>query len=78
MLSGIAAAGIKFYFDGKQSFAVEDSSVALYAMEKTAEAGINFISASEYYWLWFLAGTFFSFVLFIMLKIMLNYGVFEQ
>ena len=78
LLSGIAAAGIKFYFDSKQSFAVEDSSVALYAMEKTAEAGINFISASEYYWLWFLAGTFFSFVLFIMLKIMLNYGVFEQ
>ena len=77
LLSGLAAAAIKFYFANKQT-TTEDASVALYAMQKTADVGNNFISASQYYWLWFLSGTFFSIALFIMAKIMLNYGVFKQ
>ena len=78
LLSGLAAAAVKFYFANRQTSSMEDASVALYSMKKTAEIGNNFISASEYYWLWFLAGTFFSIALFIWVKIMLNYGVFEQ
>jgi len=77
LLSGLAAAAIKFYFANKQT-TTEDASVALYAMQKTADVGNNFISASQYYWLWFLSGTFFSIALFIMAKIMLNYGMFKQ
>ncbi len=78
LLSGLAAVAVKFYFSNRQTSGIEDASVALYAAGKTADIGNNFISASEYYWLWFLAGTFFSIALFILAKIMLNYGVFKQ
>jgi len=78
LLSGLAAVAVKFYIANRQTSGVEDASAALYAMEKTADIGNNFISASEYYWLWFLAGTFFSIALFILAKIILNYGMFKQ
>lgn len=68
LLSGIAAAGIKYYFADNQIANSQDAGVALYAMQKTTEVGNNFISSSQYYWLWFLAGTFFSIALFIIVK----------
>src|SRR3990167_3747797 len=49
LLSGLAAAAVKFYFANRQTSSIEDASVALYSMKKTAEIGNNFISASEYY-----------------------------
>ena len=73
LVSGIAAASVK-YFYATQNVAREiaqDSTVA-FALEKTIETG-NFISASEYYWIWFLSGAFFSIVLFIIFKIIINY-----
>ena len=73
LISGIAAASVKFYFDGQNTIqeSLQDTSVS-FALEKTIETG-NLISASEYYWIWFLTGSVFSIVLFIILKIIISY-----
>ena len=73
LISGIAAASVKYFYATKNATQeiAQDSTVA-FALEKTIETG-NFISASEYYWIWFLSGAFFSIVLFIIFKIIINY-----
>ncbi len=73
LISGIAAASVKYFYAAQNATQeiAQDSTVA-FALEKTIGTG-NFISASEYYWIWFLSGAFFSIVLFIIFKIMINY-----
>ena len=66
LISGIAAVGLKYYFNIRSK--VQDSeSVALYAMQKTAETG-NVIN-TENYWFLFLSGALFAIIALIILKI---------
>ena len=73
LISGIAAASVKYFYAIQNATqGIAQDSTATFALEKTMETG-NFISASEYYWIWFLSGAFFSIVLFIIFKIIINY-----
>lgn len=73
LISGIAAVSVKYFYAAQETTQrVSEDATLAYALEKSVETG-SLISANEYYWIWFLSGAFFSIVLFIIFKIMINY-----
>ena len=68
-ISGIAAVGLKYYFDAKSLVQSSVEETPVYAMVKVAEAG-NIIN-TENYWLLFLTGALFVIIAIIILKIVM-------
>ena len=71
LISGLAAVAVKFYFSAQQASPIlKEEAVALAAdMSAKAAESVNIINTGNY-WLWFLAGTVFAIIMFV-LKIVL-------
>lgn len=67
LISGLAAVAVKFYFSTQQASPIlKEEAVALAAdVSAKAAESVNIINTGNY-WLWFLAGTIFAIIMFIL------------